>query len=228
MKSTDEATLVSPDYLKVVTAHFLQSFSFASMILLPVYVTWLSGSQAQIGLVMATASAGSLIARPFVGWSLDRIGRKQTLYFGSLFVVVGLLSLYFVRSLGVALYSARFLLGLGLGTVFPGYFALVADIIPAARRTQGLALFGISGIVPLAFNAFIDTVGFESQDLRWVFIIAGVVSALSLWPLALVREAKPIQKFHRANHRPYSTRLRNDPSWRFGWPSCRCPQWSPN
>ena len=63
------------------------------------------------------------------------------------------------------LLSARILVGIGAGTLFTGYFAFVAVHIPVSRRTEGLALFGISGILPMALNA---VTGQVSQDPHFV------------------------------------------------------------
>ena len=58
--------------------------------------------------------------------------------------------------LGWELYGIRIGIGIGIGTLFATYFTCASDLIPAQRRTEGLALFGIFGILPLLVNPFIS------------------------------------------------------------------------
>ena len=71
-----------------------------------------------------------------------------------------------LEAFGWAVYAIRLLLGVGTATLFTGYFTLAADIVPPSRRTEGLALFGISGLVPLVVNPFADQLGISGGELR--------------------------------------------------------------
>ena len=67
-------------------------------------------------------------------------------------LVLAMVLLLFVRDLGPLIYIDRVLMGIGAGALFTGYFAWAGDIIPEERRTEGIALFGVSGLLPLALN----------------------------------------------------------------------------
>jgi MFS family permease len=82
----------------------------------------------------------------------------------------------------------RVLVGLGSGALFTGYFTLAADIIPESRRTEGIALFGVSGLLPLLINPFADQIGIEAPDLRWFFPLMGLFVGASLLLLPSVEE----------------------------------------
>jgi MFS family permease len=135
---------------------------------------------------MAVGAVGGLSLRPVVGWALDTLGRKPTILAGTLVMGLSLLLIGPVESLGPLIYVDRVLFGVGSGTLFAGYFTLVADVIPTERRTEGIALFGVSGLLPLAINPFITETGLEATDLRWVFVAVGVVVFFSLVPLRAV------------------------------------------
>lgn len=154
------------------------------MLLLPLYLDFLGASRAEIGAVMATASVGGLLGRPLVGWGLDVIGRKPVLLAGTLVLVAGMTSLAFITTMGPAVYVMRVVVGLGAGTLFAAYFTLASDRIPASRRTEGLALFGISGLVPLLVNPFADQIGIEPAQLRWFLPVVGgfVLTSLLFLP----------------------------------------------
>jgi MFS family permease len=77
-------------------------------------------------------------------------------------------------------FGVRILFGAGAGALFTGYFTLAADIVPASRRTEGLALFGISGLLPLLVNPFADQLGVEPSELRWFLPMVGGVVLTSL------------------------------------------------
>ncbi|MDC3379520.1 MFS transporter, partial [Planctomycetota bacterium] len=170
--------LITRDFMLLVAAHFLQALGFSSMLLLPLYVDWLGADRAEIGLIMASAAIGGLVCRPLVGWGLDAWGRKKTLVVGTLLLVAGM---------GPLIYVSRVLVGVGTGTLFTGYFTFAADLIPDARRTEGLALFGVSGLVPLLINPFVGELNLRPADLPLVYpVLAGLVfvSLLFLWPIA--------------------------------------------
>ena len=70
-----------------------------------------------------------------------------------------------------------------------GYFTFVSDFIPATRRTEGIALFGISGLAPIAINAFVDRLNFPAEDLNLMYPCLGLVVLSSLFALIPVPES---------------------------------------
>lgn len=143
---------------------------------------------------MAFASLTSLLFRPAVAWSLDVWGRKPTLYVGTSTMVLGMWLLFWVEDLGYLIYVSRFLVGLGLGALFTGYLAFAGDIIPLHRRTEGLAIFGISGLLPLLINPFSSKLGIAPVDLRWFLPVVGFVIAASMLFLIPIKETVQVQE----------------------------------
>ncbi|MBW1881724.1 MAG: MFS transporter [Deltaproteobacteria bacterium] len=180
--------LLTASFLLLVSAHFLEALGYASMILLPLYLDWLGASRTEVGLIMGIAAVGGLLSRPMVGWSLDRFGRKPTLGVGTLILAGGMGLLGLVTTIGPLVYLARILIGVGIGVLFTGYFTLASDVVPEVRRTEGLALFGISGLVPLVVNPLAGRMGIAPPELRWFFLILAGVVLSSLVFLAPVRE----------------------------------------
>jgi len=165
----------------LTAAHFLASLGFASMLLLPLYLDWLGAGRAEIGAVMAAASVGGLLSRPLVGIGLDAMGRKRTLIVGHIMAVAGLVMVSMVTGMGPKTWTMRILFGIGEGAMFAGYFTFAADLIPEARRTEGIALFGVSGLLPLVVSPVSTLVGIHPPDLRWFLPLIGVlVAAASL------------------------------------------------
>lgn len=182
--------LIDRAFLALILAHFLQALGYCSMLLLPLYLDWMGASRAEIGGIMATASVGGLLSRPLVGWALDVLGRKPVLVVGTLVLVGGMLLVGGVTRVGPLVYVMRLVVGLGAGALFAGYFTFASDRIPASRRTEGLALFGISGLAPLIVNPFADQIGIAPADLRWFLPVVGGLVASSLLFLPLVPEVE--------------------------------------
>lgn len=188
----DAPPLLTKSFLLLVLGHFLQGLGWSSMLLLPLYLDHLQASRAEIGAVMAVASVGGLASRPLVAWALDRVGRRPTLLAGTALMSLGMLLLALATDVGPLVYGVRLLFGLGQGAVFTGYFTVAADVVPEARRTEGLALFGISGLVPLTMNAVVSALEIDQAALRWVYpAAAGLVGSSILVILWLPEPARP-------------------------------------
>jgi len=184
--SEHEPVLTRP-FLLLVAAHLLQALGYASLILLPLYLDHLGASRSEVGVVMASAAVGGLLVRPLVAWALDRVGRKPTLYVGTVMLVAAMASLGLIQSVGLAVIVVHGVIGVAEAALFSGYFTLAADIVPERRRTEGLALFGISGLVPLVVNPIAGALGVEGGQLRGFFVVMSVLiagSLIFLWPLA--------------------------------------------
>ncbi len=160
--------------------HFLQALGFSSMPLLPLYLGHLGASRGDIGSIMAASAVGGLLSRPLVGWSLDNWGRKPTLLFGTVMMAAAMALVSMITEVGPIAYGMRFVFGMAAGALFTGYYAAAADLLPSRRRTEGLALFGISGLIPLALNPVLGEFGFGVAELRWFFPALGVIILTSV------------------------------------------------
>ena len=186
-----EPPLLTRGLATLMGAHFLQGLGWSSLLLLPLFLgVELGASRTQIGLIMASAGIAGLVVRPIVAWALDGIGRKPTLIVGTVLTALGMAMLIGVDRIGPLLWASRLICGAGMAALFSGYFAFAADIIPARRRTEGLALFGVSGIVPLFVGPFAGELGVEPAALVYFLPAMALVVLLALLPLATVSEIR--------------------------------------
>lgn len=160
------------------------------MLILPLYLGHLDASRTEIGTIMGIASVGGLLLRPAAGWALDTLGRRPTLLAGTIVLAAGMLLTGLVDRIGPLIYVSRVLVGIGAGTLFTAYFTYVADLLPVARRTEGIALFGISGLAPMAINGVLGRIDLPVAELRWVFPAVGVLVLLSLVPVLPLPESR--------------------------------------
>ncbi len=171
----------------LLVAHFLQALGYSSMLLLPVFLASLKASRAEIGMIMATTSITGILVRPFVGWALDTIGRKPTLAAGTVILTLGMFPIMWIENINWMIYAIRLLIGVGTGVLFAGYFTFASDIIPSARRTEGVAIFGISGLIPLLVNPFVGSLNVAPNDLKYIFPCIALLILFSLVPLFQVQ-----------------------------------------
>ncbi len=183
--------ILTATFNRLFVGHMLQALGYSSMLLLPLYVTALGANRETVGHVMAAAAIGGLVFRPVAGWALDHLGRKITLTGGTIVLVVGMALIGVTTEVGPLLYLSRVLVGVGVGTLFTGYFAFAADIIPVSRRVEGIAIFGVSGLIPLALNPVArDLAGANPLSLRWVYPVLAVLIGLSFFAIAPLKEPK--------------------------------------
>lgn len=187
------ASLFTRNFSLLAAGQFLQALGLISIILLPVYLDFLGASRATIGAVLGVGALSGLLTRPLVGWSLDRLGRKPTVFFGILLATAGMVGQGFVFEVSAFLYGCQVLFGAGIGAMFTGYFTFASDHIPEERRTEGIAIFGVFGLIPLGLNGVVEQLGVTPEELRLVFPVVGglVLSAiLLLLPVPEVRSAE--------------------------------------
>jgi MFS family permease len=191
VRGVPKPPLLTRAFLLLVSGQFLQALGFSSMLLLPLYLEELGASREQIGFFhMTLAAIGGLVSRPLVAYALDKLGRKPTLLAGTAALTAGTALLYLVRDLGPLLYAARILYGIGGGALFSAYFTAASDVIPPSRRTEGLALFGVFGLLPIALNPLVSELGLEPSDLpRYFLFLSGVIAA-SVILILLVPETR--------------------------------------
>jgi len=195
--STSHAEPLPRAFWILLVGHLIQALGFALMPLFPTYLGHLGATRAEIGQVMAASSMGGLLLRPLVGMALDRFGRRPTVISGTLAMVVGLWSIGLVTEMGPMAYVARFCFGVGAGTLFAGYFTFASDLIPESRRTEGLAIFGASGLLPMALNPVVQAAGIDAPDLRFFYPVLGCVILTSVFFVWRVGESRDPRASYR-------------------------------
>ena len=133
-------------------ANFLHSMGFHTYLHLPGYLEGLGADPFQMGLVIAIAHIVAIAVRPTVGRWVDNRGRRPVALGGGVLALISALAYLQIDRLGPALYALRVLHGVALGALFSVLFTIAADVVPAQRRAQGIAIFGISGMLPLALG----------------------------------------------------------------------------
>jgi len=113
----------------------------------------LGAEESQIGRIMAMQALGAILAWPFVGRVMDSHGRRVVIVAGCVLYVVAIALYLSITSLGPMVYFVRFLDGVASTMWYAALFTLGADLVPASRRTEGLAIFGAAGLITIGLGA---------------------------------------------------------------------------
>jgi MFS family permease len=179
-------TLWSRPFVLGFAANFAHSLAFHGYVHLGGKLEQLGADRFEIGIVMGTMAAAAIAARPWVGRAIDTHGRRFVLLLGSAIHVVATLGYLAVDDLGPLLYLIRVVHGLADAMLFSVLFTIAADIVPRARRTEGIALFGISGMIPLALAGWLGDAVLARGDyetLFWITAGAAILGTIAGLPL---------------------------------------------
>jgi MFS family permease len=167
-------------------ANLAQGMAFTMFLHFPGFLKGLGADEVEIGLIVGLTAVASIAVRPSVGRAMDQRGRRPVILFGNI-VNVGVLALYLtVDHLGIWLYAVRIIHGFAEAILFTALFTYGADQVPASRRTEGIALFGISGMLPIALGGVLGDVVLARWDFDVFFAVVlgfGILSLLLSLPL---------------------------------------------
>ncbi len=121
------------------------------MPVLPLFIADRGGTDSQIGLVMGSFTFSAVLVRLFTETGIERLGKKRFLQLGMLVSLLAAAAYYWADTVGLAS-AVRLLHGHGFGIATTMYATLAVDIIPAARRGEGLGYFGLGTTLSMAVS----------------------------------------------------------------------------
>lgn len=151
-----KARIWTKDFLLNALVNFLVYLVyFLLMIIIAGYaVDNLQASLSEAGLAVGLFIVGALFARFFGGQSVELVGRQKMLYIGLTVYLIATL-LYFKSTNLHFLFFVRFLHGVGFGLATVATGTIVANIIPGARRGEGISYYAMSSTLASAFGPFL-------------------------------------------------------------------------
>jgi MFS family permease len=174
---------------------------------IPVYLHDLSGSNSIVGISAALTTGAAILARPFAGMSLDRIGRKKVLLFGAILMIAAFF-LYTILNTVVAILFIRFITGLGWGISTTSSNTIATDVIPRERFGEGMGYFSLSQSLSLALAPVIGLALYASGSFKGVALtgvcligIAAVIS-FTLPTFKMKREKRKFAPYEKSAIQP--------------------------
>ena len=166
----------------------------------------LQASTAQAGLVSGLFIVGTLFGRLLVGKFLDKFGPKITLVVGLIgFLIFSVL--YFIQMDVPALLIVRFGHGFMMGLASTVLGTVIAQIIPATRRGEGIGYYSMSSTLGTAIGPFLAIWMMLHTGYHAIFALSSVVSLLCLALASLLTiphliASKNSNKAENSDHKP--------------------------
>lgn len=181
--------LLSRNFILAWLVSFFSGLAYFLFVHFPRFLEGMGADEAEIGRIAGATVFAALVIRPMVGRAMDRRGRRPVILAGNAAHVFALLLYPTIDSIGPWLYTVRILTGFSEALLFAAVFTLAADIIPEERRTQGLALFGVSGLLPIAVGGVLGDIILTHFDFDALFYAAIALGATALLLAVPLRES---------------------------------------
>ena len=185
--------LWTPAFILICLANFLTFFAF--YLLLPVLPAYLldefHASRSVSGAVLGIYTLAALLVRPFSGYVVDTVARKP-LHTLCLLVFVALFAGYPLAGTLLVFTLLRAFHGMAFGMVTTSGSTLAIDVIPANRRGEGIAFFGVTASLAMAFGPMSGLLAQKNYAYQGAFILSLIAGILS-WIMVLFIQVKPHQ-----------------------------------
>lgn len=135
----------------------------------------LKANTSQAGLATGIFIIGVLIARLLAGRFVDQVGAKKVLYTGIVLSIITTVGYLFASSIFI-LDIIRLLHGFSLGVAITGTGAIVARIVPANKRGEGIGYFALctplgAGVGPLIGTLVTQHYSFSANVIVSILLV---------------------------------------------------------
>ena len=201
MSGSAPPPLFTRDFVALLFTQAAFGYSSVAFQMLPKFLaTELAADATEIGAVVATFGIASVVATPFMGDLVDRVGRRRVLGWGALLLTATAVAFAAVESVGPLVFVLRTLQGVAFSMAFVGGSTLAVDQAPPERLAQALGLFGLT---MLSMNAVGPVVTEEIARLEgWpvAFVAAGAGGVLCVLLCLTLRE--PVREAEHGTRGP--------------------------
>lgn len=188
MKVSHQEKIWTKSFISISLTQFLMfTVFYALLTTLPIYVIdHLGESESTSGLVVSSMLIAAIIIRPFSAKILEILGKKKGLIMSiALFTVTTFLYIW-VKTF-IPLLVVRFMHGISFGLVSTATGAIVADILPEARKGEGMGYFAMAMNLAIVAGPFIGLTVIQLTSYQLLFIILSGCMLLSVFFSWLVR-----------------------------------------
>jgi MFS family permease len=176
-----ESKLWTKDFISISLSNFFLFLTFYILLVtLPIYALQeFHSSAAQAGLMTTIFLLSAIVSRPLAGQWLERAGNKKVLV-TALIIFAGASILYFFPKTAIGFLVIRLLHGVGFGMATTAVGTIVADLIPTARRGEGMGYFVMSTNMAMVIGPFIGLLAIQQWGANTLFILSVIVAIASL------------------------------------------------
>lgn len=173
--------LWTKDFIVVSSINFFLTLIFyLLMVTIAVFaVDEYSASTSEAGLVTGIFIIGALIGRLFIGRLIVSYSRKKILYTGLILFTLTTAFYFFEFGLGFLLFN-RLVHGITLGMASTATGTIVAQIIPASRKGEGIGYYSMSATLATAIGPFIGLYLSQHASFQTIFTFCVALGVISL------------------------------------------------
>ena len=189
--------LFTPGFCYILAANFLLFFAF--YLLLPVLPFYLKeqfmAGKSMIGFILSCYTIACLCIRPFSGYLLDTFSRKP-LYLLSYFIFTIIFGGYVMAGLLAVFIGLRIIHGFAFGMVSVAGNTIVIDILPSARRGEGLGYYGLANNIAMSFGPMTGLFMHNTCSYEVIFACSFLSGCLGIVMASLVKTPRkpPVKK----------------------------------
>ena len=176
-QTVETEKLWTGDFILVGVVNFLIMFIYYQITaILAVYaMNDLGATPSQAGLATGMLIVAALIARILTGKFIEEVGRKRTLCIG-LAINFAAILLYFLTKGLPALFFIRILHGIGFGISTTAAITVVANVVPQARRGEGIGYFALSTTIASAVGPSLGIYLYQHSGFSRILVFAGLTA----------------------------------------------------
>jgi MFS family permease len=169
------------DFILLIMSNFLMYITYYAVIsVLPIYlVSDLQATKSQVGAVVGVYTIASVLIRPFSGYTLDRFN-KRLIFLLALVLYSVFFAGYLAAFTIASIIMLRFVQGLTWGFSTVSGSTIAVDLIPAAKRGEGLGYFSLSTTLGMSVGPLIGLLICHQWGYTAMFIAGIFISLASL------------------------------------------------
>ncbi|MFF2446747.1 MFS transporter [Neobacillus sp. NPDC058068] len=186
--------LWTKDFISVSLSNFFLFLTFYILLVtLPSYaLDELHSSASQAGLMTTVFLLSAIVSRPLAGQWMERAGNKKVLL-TALIIFAAASLFYFFPTTITGFLVVRLLHGIGFGMATTAVGTIVADLIPASRRGEGMGYFVMSTNMAMVMGPFVGLLAIQQWGPKVLFILSVIVAVGSLITGLSVKLTKTVQ-----------------------------------
>ncbi|MED3563025.1 MFS transporter [Bacillus xiapuensis] len=208
-----KSKLWTKDFISVSLSNFFLFLTFYILLVtLPIYaLKEFHSSASQAGLMTTIFLLSAIISRPLSGQWLERVGNKKVML-TALIIFAGASIFYFFPKSITGFLVIRLLHGVGFGMATTAAGTIVADLIPTARRGEGMGYFVMSTNLAMVLGPFVGLLAIQQWGAKWLFTVTLVVAIGALLTGFSIKLPKKEQQSQPAAQPAFSARNLFEPS----------------
>ncbi|MCX7882436.1 MAG: MFS transporter [Brevinematales bacterium] len=187
------------DFWVLFVLNFFSFASHAALNNLPEYFFYRGMSRSFTGFFMNIHVFGLVIFVIFLLPVVEKVGKKNMMIFSYGLACIGYVGMFFSGWDVSLLILWRIMTSLSYAVGFTANAALAFDVLPQEKRTGGIALFGISGILSNPFCAWLGSHVMKAAP-QGLFLLGAGFTLLALLLVGMIKEKPWKKESHHAHH----------------------------